>query len=426
MSEQPDTANLGSPDRPHAPGESIGLPPADFIGPPRNIPPELERTYFDPEGWDAEMVNRQVEDGHDPAEPGASRREGQGTAALFVSDFHAADGSAGGDDFLDSHLAPDEALGGLYAGFAPPGESRAGLFASVLAFALERTSGCAGAGARLDVVLNGDVLNGLELKGRGGTYVSGKHRLLFRSLAAVHGRADVYWLRGNHDYVVPSGVWAVGESYVNDRLQVLAEHGDFWDKENWPPGPANKGSRLALEVGAAFEVHAGVMSDGSFKYLMSGIDNLRPWSSGAIKGFLDRRSKYSDVAALGAALARLKYVGAADDSAAYRGALERRGRNGEYRDWLMVQGHTHVPAAEPGVYYNLGTWITTLVALKGKETLVEAFPFLLVYLDAAGRRVEEYYVVGRSEPGTVPRATLQSAESVNALRKAMGYKKLTT
>src|SRR5437588_4933108 len=41
--------------------------------------------------------------------------------------------------------------------------------------------------------------------------------------------------------------------------------------------------------------------------------------------------------------------------------------------WLMVQGHTHVPAAVPGVYYNNGTWITNLLAPKGKEFHAEAF-----------------------------------------------------
>ena len=55
--------------------------------------------------------------------------------------------------------------------------------------------------------------------------------------------------------------------------------------------------------------------------------------------------------------------GAADDSAAYKGALQRR--KGDHRDWLVVQGHTHVPAAVPGIYYNTGTWITTLLPSGG-------------------------------------------------------------
>lgn len=203
----------------------------------------------------------------------------------------------------------------------------------------------------------------------------------------------------------------------------MAEHGDFWDKENWPPGPTNKGSRLAIELGSPYEVQASVTNDGRLRYLMSGLDNLRPWSSAAVTAFLDRRSKYSNVAALSAALARLKYVGAADDSPAYEGAQQRR-KGGPYCDWLIVQGHTHVPAMAAGAYYNLSTWISTLVAPAGKETQIEAFPFLLVYIAPDGRRVEEYYIVHRDTPGATPIAVLQTPESVNALRRAYGYKDL--
>jgi UDP-2,3-diacylglucosamine pyrophosphatase LpxH len=405
----------------NAPGDGVDLPPTtpDAQGPPGGDDPEFERAYFHPERWDAEMVDWQESDGADPVEKDIGKQEGNAAAALFLSDFHMADGTAGGDDFLESHLAADDTVGGLYTGFFPPGESRAGLFAAVLAFARERV-GRRAAEPRLDVVLHGDVINGLELKGRGGTYVSRKHRPFYRALAMLRGRAQVFWLRGNHDYVVPSGPWKRGEFYVNATLRVLAEHGDVWDKSNWPPGPGNQGSRLVLEGAAAFEVHAPVMRDGTFKYLMSGIDNVRPWSNDAVEGFLDRRGKYSDVAAMAALVARLKSVGAADDSAAYKGALERRKK--KYPDWLMVQGHTHVPAAAPGVYYNTGTWMTTLVAIRGREKLVEAFPFLLVYLDPAGRRVEEYYLVTRSGPGAPARAVLQSPDTVNPLRKELGYR----
>ena len=236
--------------------------------------------------------------------------------------------------------------------------------------------------------------------------------------------AGVYWLRGNHDYAVPTGPWQAGEYYVNPALHTLAEHGDFWDKENWPPGTTNKGSRVVIEGGSAFEVHAGVAKDGEVKYLMSGVDNLRPWSNAAAKDYLQRRAKYSDVAALVALIARLKYLGAADDSAAYKGAQQRR--KGPYRDWLMVQGHTHVPAALPDVYYNLGTWTTTLVAPAGKEAQVEVFPFLLVYADPQGRRVEEYYFVCRDAAGATPRAVLQTPASVNLVRREFGYPDIGT
>ena len=60
------------------------------------------------------------------------------------------------------------------------------------------------------------------------------------------------------------------------------------------------------------------------------------------------------------------------------------------------------------VYYNLGTWISTLVAPEGKEKQIEAFPFLLVYIGRDGRRVEEYYIVYRDPPGAAPRAVLQT------------------
>ena len=225
---------------------------------------------------------------------------------------------AGGDDFLDSHVLPDEQLG-VHTGFAPGGESCAGVFSSVLSFALDRIARACGAAARLDVVLNGDIINVLELKGRGSALVSPKHKLLFRALAAVRAMADVFWLRGNHDYVVPTGPWQNGEFYVNPHLQLLAEHGDFWDKQNWPPGPDNKGSRLVIEAAALFEVQAQVQRDHTVKYLLSGIDNLRPLTNDTIEGFLDRRSKFSDVAALAALIARLHFLGAADDYAAYEG-----------------------------------------------------------------------------------------------------------
>jgi UDP-2,3-diacylglucosamine pyrophosphatase LpxH len=401
-----------------APGEAALLPEPDVL-PPGEDSREVEQLYFDPHKWDAEVVNHFHQNDEDPVAHGRGLVEGQAAAALFLSDFHMADGTAGGDDFLESHLHVEEEYGDLYTGFFPPGDSRARLFLSVLTFAFRRVAGRASVNASVDVVLNGDVINFLDLKGRGGTYVGRSHVPFFRGLAALRDRAVVFWLRGNHDYLVPSGPWRAGEFYVNSTLHTLAEHGDFWDKENWPPGPINKGSRTVIEMGSAFEVHPSVTRDGTITYLMSGLDNVRPWNKKAVEGFLDRRSKYSEVAAMSALLARLKYGGAADDSAAYQGALRRR--KGRFQDWLMVQGHTHVPAMVPGVYYNLGTWISTLVAPHGKETQIEVFPFLLVYIDPDGRRAEEYYVVHRDIPGATPQVVLQSPELVNRLRQTLGY-----
>ncbi len=411
------------PEKPDHNRAEDGLPtfelpaPRREFAPTRGDPPEVEKTYFDPEQWEQEQWRPCEHKASDSVARGIGRQEGQARALLIVSDFHAGDGSVSGDDFLDDHLHRDEELG-LFTGFSPAGCSRAGLFARVLTFVLDRVAHRLGKGTRLDVVLNGDVINFLELKGRAGTTVSTKHRPLFRTLSALGPWADVFWLRGNHDYLVPEGPWHHGEFYVNERLRVLAEHGDFWDKENWPPGPDNKGSRLLIECGATFEGQASVMDDGKVKYLLAGIDNLRPWSDKAIKGFLDRRAGASDMAALAAALARLDYLGAADDRAAYNGAVKRRKT---LPDYLMAQGHTHVPAYVPGVYCNTGAWIASLVAPGGKESLIESFPFLLVCEGPDGNRVEEFFTVSEDETGGRARASLHTAASVNELRKEYGY-----
>jgi UDP-2,3-diacylglucosamine pyrophosphatase LpxH len=415
MSDEPvsaDEASLRS---------TMPLPPPrpEFLDPASGEESALEKSYFHPERWDEQFNAWQGSDKHDPVAYDRGKLTGNARAVLLLSDFHLGDGSAGGDDFLDSHILPDEKLG-VHAGFAPAGESRAIVFASVLSFALDRVQEVMGANERLDVVLNGDVINMLELKGRGSTLVSPKHKLLFRTLAASQAFASVYWLRGNHDYVVPSGPWQSGEFYVNPQLRVLAEHGDYWDRECWPPGPDNKGSRLVIEAGALFEVLASLEADGRIKYLMSGIDNLRPWNDDAIEGFLDRRKKLSDVALLGAPVSRLHFLGAADDRAGYEGALARRKK--PYRDWLIVQGHTHVPAFVPNVYYNTGSWIATLVEKEGNERHVEAFPFLLALLNDDGTRKEEYYTVRDLDRGQKATLKLEDKDSVDALRESLGYK----
>jgi hypothetical protein len=89
----------------------------------------------------------------------------------------------------------------------------------------------------------------------------------------------------------------------------------------------------------------------------------------------------------------------------------------------MIQGHTHVPAFVPGVYYNTGSWISTLVAIEGQERHFEAFPFVLVYADRQGVRQEEYYTVRDAEPGKVAKITLETAVSIDALRKSFGYER---
>lgn len=421
MAEQPRTVRR--PEDALTPGDAVPLPDPDpaLLGSGRD--PAAEREYFDPERWDADAATHTGADDTDPVAADRGRVDGRGTAVLFLSDFHLSDGSAGGDDFLESHLRPDDEFGGLYAGFFPPGGSRSGLVLSAITLARRRVAAVCGPAAALDVVLNGDVVDFLALRGRGGTYISARHAPLFRGLAAVCGRAEVVWLRGNHDYAVPSGPWRRGEFYAHPGLRVLAEHGDVWDETNWPPGTRNKGSRMVVELSSSFAVRGSVTDDGQVRYLMAGLDNVRPHSDDALNAFLDRRAKYSDVAAVAAALSRLKFVGSADDSAAYDGALKRREAKG-HRDWLMVQGHTHVPAAVPGTYYNLGTWTGTLVG-RGRrgEAQVEAFPFLLVYPGPGGERVEEYFVVRGPEGGAVPSAVLYSPEMVDELRAEFGYEK---
>jgi len=81
-------------------------------------------------------------------------------------------------------------------------------------------------------------------------------------------------------------------------------------------------------------------------------------------------------------LTRLKFVGAADDSAGYRGALGRR--QGRYRDWLMVQGHTHVPAAVPGDGGRSGGQLTTAGAVIGVAAVAAVASYDHAY---DGRRV---------------------------------------
>jgi hypothetical protein len=85
---------------------------------------------------------------------------------------------------------------------------------------------------------------------------------------------------------------------------------------------------------------------------------------------------------------------------------------------------SHLAPVGPGVYYNTGTWISTLVAPGGEEKQVEAFPFLLVYLGKNGSRVEEYYIACDAAPERPAYARLQTPESVNEFRKEFGYKEL--
>src|SRR5204862_724120 len=136
MSDQRQSRDRSEPRE--GPGVSFPLPEPlpELLPLPDGEDPASVRAYFDPQRWDAEFTTGwKGPDERDPVAEGKGRLEGRGTAALFVSDFHLADGTAGGDDFLESHLRPEEVLGGLYTGFFPAGDSRARLFLSVLTFA---------------------------------------------------------------------------------------------------------------------------------------------------------------------------------------------------------------------------------------------------------------------------------------------------
>jgi len=188
------------------PGDVAALPDPDpLLNPPGRDAPEAESLYFDPERWDAEVIHAGIPPADDPVVSNSGRLEGAAHATVFLSDFHLSDGTAGGDDFLESHLRPEEEFRGLFTGFFPPGESRTRLVLGALSLAFRRVAARTGRAELPDVVFNGDVIDFLALKGRGGAYVSRRHLPLFRAMAALRGRTGIYWLRGNHDYAVPAG-----------------------------------------------------------------------------------------------------------------------------------------------------------------------------------------------------------------------------
>jgi hypothetical protein len=193
-------------------------PLPEFALPSDGGSPAAVDSYFAPDRWDAEVAHHAPSDDRDPVELGLGKIESTSEAVLVLSDFHMADGSTGGDDFLDSHLHRDEELD-IETGFFPPGRSQAELFAAVVTFALDRVRQ-AGGHSRLDVVLNGDVINFLDLQGRGGTLVCRKHLQFFPTLDAVGSQGSVIWPRCNQDYVVPEGPWRRGEFYANPGAPV--------------------------------------------------------------------------------------------------------------------------------------------------------------------------------------------------------------
>ena len=389
--------------------------PDDLTPPPKpeDLPPS------NPNDWPGKAIPET-----DPV-PFGEIVKGEGNAALFVSDFHLSDGAVG-DDFLVNHLvsSPPLAIGNTAAG-----PSRAALFAAVLGFVRKRLA-AVGINA-FDIVLNGDTIDMLELIGRG-SLLSPVHAGFFGTLAAARAAGNqVYYLRGNHDFVVPPGPWIPGVVYANAGLTTLAEHGDFWDPFNWPPGLGNPGSILVTTITAGLETiptGATLAIPPAAIYELAGLDNVRPFNAGELTAFFQRRIGlatrilFPTVAALvdAATLALRAFGGQADDISGLIGAVVRRLIPG-FIGWTQVQGHTHIPVAIPLTYYNTATWTPYIVTAAGNESILERFPFLMVYRNpTTGVRVEEYFIV--EVRGGRRLAVLSNRARVNRLRRRLGYR----
>ena len=92
---------------------------------------------------------------------------------------------------------------------------------------------------------------------------------------------------------------------------------------------------------------------------------------------------------------------------------------GQYVTDMVLPGQREVAFLRSPIAHGR---VVRIVKPAGKEAQVEAYPFLLVYVDPDGRRVEEYYIIRQDTPGATPHAVLQSPESVNALRQVFGYR----
>ena len=164
--------------------------PTRFLMPPGpRRPREAEGLYFDPGALDAEVAHAPAPPADDPVATGRGRIDGAGHAAVFLSDFHISDGTAGGDDFLESHLRPEGEYGGRSTGYFLPGESRTRARAGgpVPGLPADRRPDRPGGLPDVGQIRNGDVVDSLALKGRGGAYVSRRHLPLFRALATLRG-----------------------------------------------------------------------------------------------------------------------------------------------------------------------------------------------------------------------------------------------
>lgn len=381
------------------------------------VRPGLLQEVADPPRNPARWPASDLQDG-DPLNWGTTL-QGEGDAVVVVSDLHVSDGSVG-DDFMTKRLvrapAPDDHL---LVGNPVSGPSRAHLLGRALTYVLDRL---ADRGLeRVDVVLNGDAFDVTELLGRG-SRVAPRHDVLFDLMAGLDQAGhDVHYVRGNHDFRVPPGPWEVGEAYAHAGLEVLAEHGDRYDKYNWPPGWDNRGSRWVVRTAALREVEFDCHEvTGEPVYWMAGLDNVMPAEASAYLDYLGRRSRKPVVRhAYGLIKSAIqRFIGAADDRGVMEGGLARRREDG-FGDWLVVHGHTHIPVALPGSYYNTASWTSQIVMdADGREQLVERFPLLVVSGDGQDR-TEEYLVVEEG-PGEPVVRTYEPAD-VEAWRSLLGY-----
>lgn len=284
----------------------------------------------------------------------------------------------------------------------------------------------------MDMVLNGDIVDMLELLGRG-SRLSPQHNAFWGTLAGANKMGDsIFYLRGNHDFVIPPvNFFKKGIRYRNTTLETLAEHGDRYDPTNFPPGLNNFGSKLVVRLVAQaenfFTLIPGFKNGGI--YDLAGLDNLQPLTRKELRAFLlTRFRRGGGLIRLLAAFAQFGGFNKADDSKGYRGALKLAAQQPPpkvNRSWLTVFGHTHVPIAVPNVHYNTASWLPALIkASKKNESLLDFVTFLLVYADPqTGKRIEEFYgaffatcnnpVLVRFKPGVV-----------NMIRSQMGYKPL--
>jgi hypothetical protein len=394
--------------------------PEDFSSPDEetfplpNYDPTIEQTDLLPGD---ELPEVDPEDLNGPTIYGHDLHSDQ-PAALFVSDLHMSDGDPAGDDFLEWHLMQSPTIPDFIVGNPAAGGTRAFLLARIVQFAIAFVQKQPGYGpqSKLDFVMNGDIIDELELKGRG-TPLSPKHTY-FRKLCRwlINKGHKPYYIRGNHDPFVRGGPWTIGNLYSNGAITTIAEHGDAYDPLNSPPGYTSIGSRLVIRM-APWEVHKALFNPGAGEFVFSAVDNVRPTTWGTWGAFILSHGLGHPAAAIG-------YDPADNDLGGMVGTFRPGGKGFAYPGWLVTQGHTHVPVMDPNKFYNTGTWIDTVLFRQGagvgvQETILRVFPFLIVFRDTAGKRSEHFFTVNVPDSGQAIIAR-RSRAMINRLRTALG------